>query len=201
METPEWLTLDSDETVVWTDQPRGRAIASTLVSALVWSGLVLAFAYAFVEVFPGMLDRSEIAPSRFVWLAAWAVVALWVVYVPVKYVARSRVRYALTDENVYARTGLLSTAVTRVGVADVRNTTIRRGMFGTLLEYGGVEVSAGPAGTDLQLVGLEAPGRFRRTFQEVKEDEGTAVETLSDVEADRKPVDDSSQSPDGADVQ
>jgi|GEM_PF-5717782 len=201
METPGWLTLDADETVVWTDQPRGRAVVSTLVSAVVWSGLVLAFAYAFVEVFPGMLDRSEIAPSRFVWLASWAVVGLWVVYVPVKYVARSRVRYALTTENVYARTGVFSTAVSRVSVADVRNTTIRRGLFGTLLEYGTVEVSAGPAGTDLRLVGLEAPGQFRRTFQNVSEGDGEGVEKLSNVEADRKQVDDGPQQPDGADVQ
>jgi len=200
METPEWLTVDSEETVVWTDQPRGRAITSTLVSALVWSGLVLAFAYAFVEVFPEMLGRNEIAPSRFVWIAAWAVVAMWVLYVPVKYVSRARIRYALTDQNVYARTGLFSTAVSRVSVEDVRNTTIRRGLFGTLLEYGAVEVSAGAAGTDLKLVGLEAPGRFRRTFQEVREADGEAIEKLSDVEADRKQVDDGSQSPDGADV-
>jgi uncharacterized membrane protein YdbT with pleckstrin-like domain len=201
METPGWLTLDADETVVWTDRPRGRAVVSTLVSAVVWSGLVLAFAYAFVEVFPGMLDRSEIAPSRFVWLASWAVVGLWVVYVPVKYVARARVRYALTTENVYARTGVFSSAVSRVSVEDVRNTTIRRGVFGTLLEYGTVEVSAGPAGADLRLVGLEAPGQFRRTFQDVSEGDRERIERLSDVEADRKQVDDGPQQPDGADVQ
>jgi uncharacterized membrane protein YdbT with pleckstrin-like domain len=200
METPGWLTLDAGETVVWTDQPRDRAVVSTLVSALVWSGLVLAFAYAFVEVFPGLLGRSEIAPARFVWLASWAVVVLWVLYVPVKYVARSRVRYALTDENVYARTGVFSTAVSRVSVDDVRNTTIRRGLFGTLLEYGTVEVSAGAAGTDMKLVGLEAPGHFRRTFQELAEGDGESVEKLSDVEADRTAVDDGSQPPGGANV-
>jgi len=202
MSHPDWLTLDPDESVVWTGRPRRRRIVSTVVFAAVWSAGILAFAYAFVHYIPPVLDRAEIAPARYVWAVAWVLVGLWVAFVPIKFLGMTTTEYALTDRDLYARSGGFSESVTRVPVDEIRNTTIHTGFFGNHMEYGTVRVDAGGPGTDVALRGLESPGHFRETLRSLeRSDDDSVTGGTVDEDARREGASETSGRSDGADPQ
>lgn len=181
MERPGWLSVDTGESVIWTGRPVRLTVLGTVGSGVVWSGLVLGFAYAFVQYLPPLLERSEIAPARYVWAVAGVLVGLWALWIPVTLARTLATEYVLTDRHVYEKSGIFSVSVTRVAVEDVGNTTVRQGPLGGLLGYGTVYVDAGGQRTDLTLDGLRAPDAFHETFREISHgDDGSRTRDAPD---------------------
>ncbi|WP_226010692.1 PH domain-containing protein [Halomicrobium salinisoli] len=160
---PEWLSEESDETVVWTGQPRVWRIWRTVAAAVLVSALTVG-GVGFVTVRGGLDGGAE---SVLAWaLAGLTVVAMGAAVVSA-YLRVQHTDYVLTDEHVYAKTGVLSQRVTGLGLDRVQETTLSKGVAGNHFDYGTVAIStAGSAGTDLALSDLNDPESFRDLLQE-----------------------------------
>jgi len=163
----EWLTLDPDESVVWTGQPRVWRIVGTAAGAAILSLVALAGAvFVTTQV---TLDPAEfpVAPGLVVWGIAAVVVVSQVATAAWAYLKVEHTDYVLSDRRIYLKTGVLSETVTSVGVDRVQNTTLRKDATGNLFDYGTVAVStAGSGGADLAVSDLDDPETFRDRLQE-----------------------------------
>ena len=161
--SPDWLSLDEGEDVVWSGQPRLRRIVSNVVTFVVWS--LAAFAAAFVLT--AVLNVELPVPDR----AVWAVAALWALLQAVSpvraYLRTKNTDYLLTDENVYKKTGVWSENVTRIGVGDVQNTQLKKSFFGNVFDYGTILLStAGGSGVEMSIEDLDDPDELRTELRE-----------------------------------
>ncbi|QPV61258.1 PH domain-containing protein [Halosimplex litoreum] len=165
-EAHEWLSLDPDESVVWTGKPRVWRIVGTAAGAAVLSLLALTGAvFVTTQV---TLDPAEfpVAPGLVVWAIAALIVGSQVLAVAWAYLNVEHTDYVLTDRRIYLKTGVLSETVTSVGVDRVQNTTLRKDVTGNLFDYGTVAVStAGSGGADLAVSDLDDPEAFRDALQ------------------------------------
>jgi len=181
-ENYEWLSLDPDESVVWTGEPRVWRIAGTAAGAAVLSLLALAGAvFVTTQV---TLDAAEfpVAPGLVVWGVAALVVASQVATVAWAYAKVGHTDYVLSDRRIYLKTGVFSETVTSVGVDRVQNTTLRKDVTGNLFDYGTVAVStAGSGGADLAVSDLNDPEAFRDALQK-------QVRVASEREGDDEPA-------------
>lgn len=161
-EAPEWLSLTEGEAVVWTGQPRRWRIVPAVARSAVW-GLV----FVFVAVV-----GPRFAPPSIPGIVVTGV-ALLVALASLKpgvtaYLQTTNVDYVLTTRNVYKKVGVWSTNVTRIAVADVQNSQLRKDFWGNRFDYGNVAVStAGSKGTDLLVTDLERPETFRDELQRI----------------------------------
>ncbi|QKY17710.1 PH domain-containing protein [Halorubrum sp. CBA1229] len=156
--SPDWLSLDEGEEVVWTGKPRLRRIVSNVVTFVVWS--LAAFVAAFVLT--AVLNVELPVPDRVV----WAVAVLWTLFqavTPVRaYLQTKNTDYLLTDENVYKKTGVWSENVTRIGVDNVQNTQLKKSFFGNVFDYGTILLStAGGSGVEMSIEDLDDPDGLR----------------------------------------
>lgn len=156
--SPDWLSLDEGEEVVWTGKPRLRRIVSDVVTFVVLS--LAAFAAAFVLT--AVLSVELPVTDRTV----WAVAVIWTLVQAVTparaYLRTTNTDYLLTDENVYKKTGVWSENVTRIGVDNVQNTQLRKSFFGNLFDYGTILLStAGGSGVEMSIEDLDDPDELR----------------------------------------
>lgn len=179
MSEPEWLSEESDETVVWTGGPRVWRIWRTVAAAMAVSTIAVG-SVGYVTV-RGNLDGGTeglLAGA----LAGLAVLAMGAAVVSA-YLRVQHTDYVLTDEHVYAKTGILSQRVTGLGLDRVQETTLSKGVAGNHFDYGTVAIStAGSAGTDLALTDLNDPESFRDLLQE-RVREASVVESEGDESA------------------
>ncbi|WP_251344031.1 PH domain-containing protein [Haloplanus halophilus] len=152
--TSDWLSLDTDETVVWRGAPRVRRVLPTVVAAALWI-VVLAVGAAVAL-------RTRMFPTP-IPVAGAALLALPAVgAAAASYLRTVNVEYVLTDRNCYRKRGVLSTRVTRIGLANVQRTALDKSVWGTLFDYGTVSIStAGSDGVDLRLTDLDDPEAAR----------------------------------------
>lgn len=142
-DVPDWLTLAGGERPVWT----GRA-------SLVRVGNRIAVAVALVVL---GLVAPVVLPAGLWWASTIAVVGAVLVAAAATVRHRS-VRYVVTTEAVYRRTGLLSREVTTVPLNRVQNTAYSQSPLQRLLSYGDVRLdTAGSAGTELVLEAVREP--------------------------------------------
>jgi uncharacterized membrane protein YdbT with pleckstrin-like domain len=151
---PDWLSLDADETAVWRGAPRIRRVLPTAVATSLWIALLVAG--AVVAVRTGRLPTVVTVGAAFL-LALPAVGAAVAAYL-----RTVNAEYVLTDRNCYRKRGVLSTRVTRVGLANVQRTALRKDVWGSLFDYGTVSIStAGSEGVDLRFPDLDDPESAR----------------------------------------
>lgn len=133
-----WLSLDDDEEIVWSGQPRVRVVLWVAVPALAIP-VILALAWSPL-------------PGAAVGVLAWAgITALGHLYV-------TNVEYAVSTKYVYSKTGILGWSVTQVGLHNIQDTTLSQGIFGTRSGYGTVSFStAGGEGTTLAFYLVDDP--------------------------------------------
>lgn len=162
----EWLSLDPDEGVVWTGQPRVWRIVGTVAGGFVVSLLAIAGA-VFVTTRMGPVADDLPSSGLVVWGVAALVVLSQVASAAWAYLGVEHTDYVLTNRRVYLKTGVLSETVTSVGVDRVQNTTLRKDITGNLFDYGTVSIStAGSGGADLSVSDLDDPETFRDRLQE-----------------------------------
>lgn len=156
---PDWLSLDSGETVVWSGAPRLRRVLPTVVAATCWI-VLLAFG---VLLAPRLAPAPARALPTALLVGAALLLAIPAVAAAVRaYLRTTNVEYVLTDRNVYRKAGVLSTRVSRVGLSTVQRTSLSKGLWGNAFDYGTISIStAGSDGVDLRFTDLDDPESVR----------------------------------------
>lgn len=181
---PEWLSLEGDEAVVWSGQPRRMSIAGTVASAVVGTavvvGVVVALGLGYVDqLLPGsagpipLPSVASAVPTTAVLGVSGLAVAWGIVRVAWAYLVVTNVDYVLTDRNLYAKTGVFSETVTRVGLDRVQSTSLSKDVLGNLFDYGSVAVStAGGSGVEMVARDLNAPGELQSELRRLVTEAG-----------------------------
>jgi uncharacterized membrane protein YdbT with pleckstrin-like domain len=180
-----WLSLDAGEEVVWWGQPRLRRILPNVIRLTGWALAFLVVAVVGPRFAPPSIpDLAVVGVAILLALASLRSAAM-------AYLRTTNTYYVLTNRNVYEKTGVWSTNVTRVGVANVQNTRLQKSLWGNLFDYGTVAVStAGSSGDDLVLTDLNDPEAIRSELQRLlgtvrsRGDEGTTGPTAGALNAD-----------------
>lgn len=160
--THEWLSLTDGEEIVWEGQPRLWRIAPAVAKSVAW-------ALAFVVV---AIVGPRFAPPSIPGIAVTGV-ALLLALASLRsgvmaYLRTTNVEYVLTNRNVYHKSGVWSTNVTRVDVGDVQNTQLTKDFWGDRFDYGTVAVStAGSEGVDVAFSDLRSPETARQKLQQL----------------------------------
>jgi uncharacterized membrane protein YdbT with pleckstrin-like domain len=156
-----WLHLSEGEEILWTDRPSlYPAVPALLVGlALAVAGVWLARTGALAPVLP--LPEPVVRGVALAPVPVGLVVAGWL------YLHRWGIRYVLTTEEVYEKTGVLSRNVSQVRLERIQNTAFEQRTVERLLGYGDVRVyTAGSGGTDLVLTDVPDPGRVSAILTE-----------------------------------
>lgn len=155
---PDWLSLDSDETVVWRGAPRIRRILPTAAAAALWIALLVLGALLGPQVAPAL----RVFSGPLLGLAAVLLALPAVAAVGRAYLHTTNVEYVLTDRNCYRKAGVLSTHVSRIGLSTVERTSLTKGVWGNVFDYGTISIStAGSDGVDLRFTDLDDPEPVR----------------------------------------
>jgi uncharacterized membrane protein YdbT with pleckstrin-like domain len=147
----EDLLLEPDEELLWAGRPRLSAAAGSVAA-----GLVLVAAGVAAGLFAA---AGEIGPAG---LALGVVLVLVGVQVPAwRLLTLRRTRYAISDRALYARSGVLSRRVVRMGLDRVQNSAYSQSALGGLFGYGTVGVESAGGGRSVRFVRIETPREVR----------------------------------------
>ncbi|WP_049936941.1 PH domain-containing protein [Haloplanus natans] len=156
---PDWLSIDSDETVVWRGAPRIRRVLPTAAVAALWIALLALGATLGPQAVPA---PASALPGTFFAVGAVLLALPAIAAVVGSYLRTTHVEYVLTDRGLYRKAGVVSMRVFRVGLSAVERTSLSKGVWGNLFDYGTISIStAGSDGVDLQFTDLDDPGPVR----------------------------------------
>jgi uncharacterized membrane protein YdbT with pleckstrin-like domain len=174
----EWLSLGPEEKVVWSGQPRLRRL-------LPIAAVVVPFLLVGIGVAIAGLVSPELTPTLLVTAGGLVVALVGVVVLGVPYARTVNTDYVLTTRNVYRKTGVLSTSVTRVGIEAIQNTQLKKHVLGAIFDYGTVAIStAGSRGVDLRITDLNDPEALRSALRQ-----RMAAVNRGDEHSSRSPID------------
>jgi uncharacterized membrane protein YdbT with pleckstrin-like domain len=141
-----WFTRADDERVLWSGRPRLATIATDV--AVVVVSIVVLGAFAATSAFDPTWARVAVPVG--LGIVGWS------------YLSVRNIEYVLTDAAVYQKTGVLGEHVTRVELSRVQNTDLNKGIVGTQLGFGTVQVdTAGSAGVELTIENVRDPEEVR----------------------------------------
>jgi membrane protein YdbS with pleckstrin-like domain len=147
VESTEWVHLVGEERVLWAGTP-----------SIYPATPVIAFGFA-VSVLGVWLFREVSLPVVPEWLLL-LLLPIGVLVGAWAYLKRWSTRYVFTTKAVYAKTGILSRTVTRVGFDRVQNTAFDQSSVERMLSYGDIAVyTAGTGGMDVSLRDVPDPKR------------------------------------------
>lgn len=150
------FTLDPDESVLWTGNPRLSAAVGSLVvgGALAVAGAVLLAGPALPDAVPP--DAFSAPP-----IAGFALVVVGLLAAGYRVVELRRTRYLVTTDALQVRSGVLSRRVKRVGLERVQNSAYRQPLAGSVFGYGTVSVEVAGGGGGLTFRRIEDPREVR----------------------------------------
>lgn len=153
------VPLATDETVAWTARPRlTRVLPAVLV------GCVLAVA--------GVVGWLVETPLALALVPVGVAIAAW------RYLLNRHTQYVVSDDALYAKTGVLSRSVTRAALETVQNSAYTQSFTGSLFDYGSVTFELAGGG-DLVFEGVPNPGEVRALVDRVTRSDGIAGESGS----------------------
>jgi membrane protein YdbS with pleckstrin-like domain len=140
---PDWVYLTDDEELLWVGHPSFRPIIPALVfgAGLVVLGLALtAIITDPIGYAPLVLTVIGVGVALRAYLERWAV------------------RYAITTEEAYKKTGIVSRDVTQLRLDRVQNTNFSQSLLERALSYGDIRLdTAGTGGTELVFEDIDRP--------------------------------------------
>jgi len=148
----ESVTVDGDETVLWTGRPRLSAAAP---AALV--GLLVAIAGMAVAVGPAATSRFGVAIAAVAVLVGVAIPGLVLL-------SLANTRYVLTDRAASVKTGIVGRRVVRARLSMVENSAYQQSVTGSLFGYGTVTLET--AGGDVAFRRVDDPQAVRSLVDE-----------------------------------
>ena len=153
--SPAWLTLDTDETIIWRGSPRIQTVLPAVAVGLVLVSLGLV-------ALAGLLPVPD--STRLVVTVLGVVSILVGVGVAAgSYIQVTHTDYVVTDRSLYRKRGVLSRTVTAVGYETVQNANYSQGITGTFFGYGTLSFdTAGGTGTELSFRDVDDPATVQR---------------------------------------
>jgi uncharacterized membrane protein YdbT with pleckstrin-like domain len=149
MDTHEWLTLEDGEEIVWTGSPRSKGALAGLVAGVALAAILGLAVWA--------------AAAELLLAVGGALVVLVAVGLPagLSYVSLTNTEYALTSRNVYRKSGVLGTDVSRLPLSEVQTVDYGTGVLGQVFGYGTVEVRTAGGGNAVTLRRVTDPATLR----------------------------------------
>jgi uncharacterized membrane protein YdbT with pleckstrin-like domain len=135
-DAPSWVTLTSDEQLVWNGHPSVWSSGRWIVAGLILIGVGIG-GFVFLSE---LLQRLSLIPI---------VVGFLIIVVPIL-LKRLKTQYVITSEEVYKKEGLFSRDVTNLRLDRIQNTSYTQSFLERLLTYGTIDIEmAGDAESDL----------------------------------------------------
>ena len=157
IETADWLDLSEGEQIQWTGRPSAYTISLSIVTGLMLAvlGIVLTW---------WLLPRADAsALPRWLGYLPLALTAVGLGRAAVTYLHWIRLRYVITDEQVYVKYGLISRDVTQIRLDRVQNTSYEQSILERVLNFGDVRLyTAGTDTEDITLSNVPDPGVVKR---------------------------------------
>lgn len=103
------------------------------------------------------------------WSYLLAVFCFVVLALPILY-RRYAWRYAVDNENIESRYGIIARKVQSIRIQDLRNVNVRQGFFQRIFGIGDVEFSsAGGGGVEVEFRGITSPLELKEQVQELQD--------------------------------
>ena len=154
---PSWVSLDADEELLWVGHKSWWAVGWWVVggAVLVLGGL------AGTGFLAGPSDLVE-PPLT---LAPLIAVGLGIIVAGYALLKHRSVAYAVTENEVYEKRGVVSSNVTQIPLSRVQNIEMSVGLIDRLLSYGNVTVrTAGTESPNIHLVNVPKPRDLHDTI-------------------------------------
>lgn len=152
--TTEWLHLTDDETILWKGHPSLYLSApSIIISLLLVVGGIGLMAW---------LPRDSI-----IWWIGPILSIGGIIFLVFTYLRWRSQWYVLTTEEVYKKSGLLSTDVVQIRLGRIQNTTFSQSFLEKLLAHGDVTIyTSGSSTIDLVFKDIPQPQTVNRLLTE-----------------------------------
>ena len=154
-DVPEWMHLSKNEELLWSGhQSMWTYIPTYLTGAIL---IAAAAALPILEVsLPAAIPATILGVSV-------VLVALGIGVLVLTYLQYRTHFYAITSEQVFHRSGILSRNIDQVRMEQVQNTSCNQSIVERLLSFGTVQLdTAGTASVELNLWGIHRPRKVNR---------------------------------------
>lgn len=152
---PDWMQLTDNEELLWSGRRSFWSFAPSLVSGL----LLVAIGIGVLIVDPSL---PEFIPIGVVGIAGLTIVGAMLLTAAMYLEFRMHL-YAITSEQVYHRSGIISRSIERVRMEQIQNTACSQGIVERLLSFGTVQLdTAGTANVELNLWAINEPRSVSR---------------------------------------
>lgn len=131
---PDWVTLAHGETVRWSGKPSPYLVKY-------WISV------AAVTLLAGILALVWLLPPNWTWIG-WLVIAAGLVVGVYAYVGYQTVRYVVTSEKLYKKTGIVRTDVETVRLDRVQNAGFSQTFLQRRVDCGDLTVVTAGTGTE-----------------------------------------------------
>lgn len=156
---PEWLPLNGEEDLLWRDQ---RRVWTILPAVIAGSAMILTGLFALADVVPALGPAGPVFDAVAVLLVfAGLFLAGW------RYLDVTNTEYAVTDDGVYRKRGILSRRVTAVDYETIQNVSYSQNITGVLFDHGSLGFdTAGGMGTELSFRDVDDPTAVQKLVSE-----------------------------------
>lgn len=131
---PSWVTLTDGEQIMWNGHPSVWSIGRWLVIGIILLAVGIAGAVRLTELL------------RLLSLVPIVIGVLLIIGQTVR--KRQQIRYVVTSEEIYKKTGLLSRDVTNFRIDRIQNTSYTQSFPERLLTYGTIRIEMAGTGDD-----------------------------------------------------
>jgi membrane protein YdbS with pleckstrin-like domain len=156
---PDWMQLTDNEQLLWSGHQSLWSFAPSLVSGI----LLAAIGVGVLIANPSL---PAFVPISVVGIAGITVVGALLLTAGMYLEYRMHL-YAVTTEQVYHRSGIVSRNIERVRMEQIQNTACSQGILERLLSFGTVQLdTAGTANIELNLWAIKNPRSVSRIVTE-----------------------------------
>lgn len=154
-DVPEWMQLSKNEELLWSGHQSMWTYIPTYLT-----GAILIAAAAALPILEVSLPAS--IPATILGVSV-VLVALGIGVLVLTYLQYRTHLYAITSEQVFHRSGILSRNIDQVRMEQVQNTSCNQSIVERLLSFGTVQLdTAGTANIELDLWGIHRPRKVNR---------------------------------------
>ena len=154
-DVPEWMQLSKNEELLWSGHQSMWTYIPTYLA-----GAILIAAAAALPILEVSLPASM--PATILGVSV-VLVALGIGVLVLTYFQYRTHLYAITSEQVFHRSGILSRNIDQVRMEQVQNTSCNQSIVERLLSFGTVQLdTAGTANIELNLWGIHRPRKVNR---------------------------------------
>ena len=154
-DVPEWMHLSKNEELLWS----GHQSMWTYIPTYLTGAILIAAAAAL----PILEVSLPVAIPATILGVSVVLVALGIGVLVLTYLQYRTHLYAITSEQVFHRSGILSRNIDQVRMEQVQNTSCNQSIVKRLLSFGTVQLdTAGTASVELNLWGIHCPRKVNR---------------------------------------